>query len=98
MSETGDGRKRLEPRMTRGSFRFMLCAWAGQTVISVLLALNALVWRSPWDPPSFFLALGLFVITAVYLVYLLRVRRNDAPFWDEEEGRRADWDRRGRQL
>lgn len=98
MRETGAGRKRLEPRMTRGSFRFMLCIWAGQTVISVLLALNALVWRSPSDPQAFFLAVGLFIVTAIYLGYLLRVRRNDAPFWDEEEARRADWDRRGRQL
>jgi uncharacterized membrane protein len=84
--------------MTRGSFRFTLFACAGQIVISVLLALNALVWRSPWDPPSFFLALGLFIVTAIYLGHLLRVRRNDAPFWDEEDARRADWDRRGRQL
>lgn len=84
--------------MTRGSFRFMLCIWAGQTVISILLALNALVWRSPADPPSFFLALGLFIVTAIYLAYLFRVRNNDAPFWDEEEARRADWDSRGRQL
>lgn len=84
--------------MTRGSFRFALFACAGQTVISVLLALNALIWRSPSDPTSFFLALGLFIVTAIYLGYLLRVRRNDGPFWDEEEARRADWDRRGRQL
>jgi hypothetical protein len=98
MKETGDGRKRLELRMTRGSFRFALCAWVGQTVISALLALNALVWRSPSDPPLFFLALGLFVVCTIYLGYLLRVRRNDAPFWDDEEARRADWDRRGRQL
>lgn len=98
MRETGDGRKRLEPRMTRGSFRIMSCLWAGQTVISVMLALNALVWRSPSDPLLFFLALGLFIVTGISLGHLFRVRRNDATFWDEEEARRADWDRRGRQL
>jgi len=39
--------------------------------------------------------LGLFLVTAIYLGHLLRVRRNDAPFWgEEEESRRADWDRR----
>lgn len=84
--------------MTRGSFRFMLCIWTTQTAVSVLLALNALVWRRPSDLPFFFVAFGLFILCAIYLGYLLRVRRNDAPFWDEEEARRADWDRRGRQL
>lgn len=99
MTETGDGgRKRLEPRMTRGSFRFMFCIQAGQTIVSALLALNALVWRSPWDPPAFFLAVAVFIVTAIYLGYLLRVRSNDAPFWNEEEARREDWDRGGRQL
>jgi hypothetical protein len=52
-------------------FRFTLCAWVGQTVISVLLALNALVWRSPWDPPSFFLALGLWKRTRLAALLLL---------------------------
>lgn len=64
----------------------------------IAAALNALVWRSPSDPQAFFLAVGLFIVSAIYLGYLLRVRRNDVPFWDEEEARRADWDRRGRQL
>lgn len=98
MTETSGGHKRSVHWMTRGSFRFMLSTWAGLTIISVLLTLNALVWRSPWDPPSLFLALGLFLISAVSLGYLLRARKNDAPFWDEDESRRADWDRRGRQL
>jgi hypothetical protein len=45
--------------------------------------LNALVWRSPSDLPAFFLALGLFIVTAIYLGYLLRVRRNDDFLNDE---------------
>ena len=99
MTETGDGgRKRMEPRMTRGSFRFMFWMCAGQTFLSALLALNALVWRSRWDPQAFFLAVAVFIVTTIYLCYLLRVRSNDAPFWNKEEARREDWDRRGRQL
>jgi hypothetical protein len=38
------------------------------------------------------------LVNAVYFLYLLRVRRNDAIFWDDEERRRAEWDRRGRKL
>jgi hypothetical protein len=98
MSNTG-GRKRLEPKMTRGSFRFMLGAWAIQVVISGLLAFNALAGPGDeWNRPAFFLAAALFVLNLGFLAYLLRVRRHDSPFWDEEEARREDWDRRGRRL
>jgi hypothetical protein len=50
------------------------------------------------DSALFWIFSLIAVVGVVWFLYLLRVRRNDAPFWDEEEARRADWDRRGRQL
>lgn len=90
-----EGQKRLEPRMTRGGFRFQLFMW-------ILLAVNPisqLVARSdePWDG-FHFLMVALLVLCAAGLAYLFYVRHRDGHFWDEEEARRADWDRRGRQL
>ena len=41
---------------------------------------------------------ALLVLCAAGLAYLFYVRHRDGHFWDEEEARRADWDRRGRQL
>jgi hypothetical protein len=95
---TTEGRKRLEPRMTRGSWKFAAWAFGGQTICSALLLLNKLWPEDGWDAASFWLYLAWFAISATYFLYLLRVLRNDAPFWNEEEARRADWDRRGRQL
>ncbi|MDQ0850676.1 hypothetical protein QFZ65_002614 [Arthrobacter sp. B3I9] len=97
MSST-EGRKRLEPRMSRGSWRFALWVFGGQFVCSALLALNKVGSSHGWDPVSFWLYTAWFIISAIQLLLLLRVRRNDAPFWDEDEARRADWDRRGRRL
>jgi hypothetical protein len=90
-----EGQKRLEPRMTRGGFRFQL-------VMLALLIMNAilqLVARSnePWDGFNF-LMVAILILCAAFLAYLLYVRHRGGHFWDEEEARRADWDRRGRQL
>jgi hypothetical protein len=93
-----EGRKRLEPRMTRGSWKFTAWAAGAQVVSSALLTLNNLRPDDGWDAASFWVFLTWFAISAIYFLYLLRVRQNDAPFWDEEEARRADWDHRGRQL
>ena len=91
-------RKRREPRMTRGSWKFSALATGGQVACSALLTLNNLQPDDGWDAASFWVFLAWFAISTTYSLHLLRVRRNDAPFWDEEEARRADWDRRGRQL
>lgn len=99
MAET-KGRKRLEPRMTRGSVRFTFGAVMAQITLSVILMLLNLgiVLGRKWEPIGFFIAAALFAVNAIFFVRLLRVRRNDTPFWNEEEARRQDWDRRGRQL
>jgi hypothetical protein len=84
--------------MSRGSWRFQAWAAGGQAVISALLALNRLASSGEWDPVSFWLFTVWFIISVIQLLYLLRVRRHDAPFWDEDEARRDDWERRGRRL
>jgi hypothetical protein len=99
MAET-EGRKRLEPRMTRGSFRFIFGAVLVQIILSAILMLLDLgiVSGRKWEPVVFFIAAALFAGNVIFFGRLLRVRRNDTPFWNEEEARREDWDRRGRQL
>ncbi len=68
-------------------------------VVSTILVLDALFWRSEdWNLPAFLPAAALFLINGILLGHLIRARRNDMPFWDEEEARRNAWDRRGRQL
>ena len=49
--------------------------------------------RSPWDLPSSFLALGLLMVTAIYLAYLLFVRKKRCAFSgkDEEQGGNRLW-------
>jgi len=86
--------------MTRGSFRFGFWAVVAQIMFSfVLMLLNVGIVRGrQWEPVAFFLAAALFAVNIIFLGHLLRVRRNDTPFWNEEEARREEWDRRGRQL
>ncbi|GAP61198.1 hypothetical protein AHiyo1_48700 [Arthrobacter sp. Hiyo1] len=99
MPET-EGSKRLEPRMTRGSFRFTYWAVIVQIFLSVILMLLnvGILPGREWEPVAFFLAAALFLVNLIFLGRLLRVRRNDTHFWNEEEARREEWDRRGRQL
>jgi hypothetical protein len=93
-----DGRKRLQPRMARGSWRLSIWSAGGQAVSFSLLALLKTGAGNGWDVAGFWLFTACALFNATYFVYLLRVRRNDGPFWDEEEARRAEWDRRGRRL
>lgn len=81
--------------MTRGGFRLQL-------VMVALLAANAIVqiafrWDEAWDAFRY-LMLAMLIMSAVFTAYLFYVRHYDGHFWDEEETRRKDWDRRGRQL
>jgi hypothetical protein len=63
-----------------------------------LLTLNKMWPDDGLDVLSFWVYTAWFAISTIYFLYLLPVRRNDGPFWDEEEASRADWDRRGRRL
>lgn len=95
-----EGRKRLQPKMGRGSWRFAMWAHGVQVLITAFLAVNRLIagLNDGWNVVGFCIYTGWFLLSAGQVVYLMRVRRNDAPFWDAEEARRADFDRRGRQL
>lgn len=89
------GRERLAPRMTRGVFRLQL-------VMLTLITLGpiwqiASRWNEPWNELRY-LMLAMLLICASFCAYLFYVRHYDGHFWDEEEARRQDWDRRGRQL
>lgn len=84
--------------MTRGSWKLSAWSAAGLAVIGALLALNKLWSEKGFDAVSFWIYTALFAVSVIQFAHLHRVRRNDAPFWDEEEARRADWDQRGRQL
>lgn len=99
MAET-EGRKRLEPRMTRGSFRFIFGGVMVLIILSaILMLLNlGIVSGREWEPLGFFIAAALLAVNVIFFGHLLRVRLNDTPFWNEEEARREGWDRRGRQL
>jgi hypothetical protein len=95
---TTEGRKRLQPRMSRGSWKIATWSAGGQAVCSALLSLNKLRQDDRWDVLFFWVYAVWFASSTIYFLYLLRIRRNDAPYWEEEEAHRADWDRRGRQL
>jgi drug/metabolite transporter (DMT)-like permease len=90
-----EGQKRLVPGMTRGGFRFQLFMWA-------ILTLNP-IWQlasrpnEPWTE-FYVLMVAMLILCVAALAYLLYARYRDSHFWDEEEARRAEWDRRGRQL
>jgi hypothetical protein len=99
MSET-ESRKRLRPKMGRGGWRFGMWAYSGQVAASALLAVNQFTMglNNGWDIGFFCLYAVWFLLSAGQVLYMVRVRRNDAPFWEEEEVRRADFERRGRRL
>jgi type VI protein secretion system component VasK len=94
MARGGVG-KRLEPKMTRGGFRFtmtMACIMVAFEVI--VLALRLL---GPWDSLSYWY-IAIILATAGLIGWLLYVRRHDSAFWDKEEAEREEWNQRGRQL
>ena len=99
MSET-EGPKRLRPKMGRGSWQFGMWAYGAQVVASAFLAANEFTkgLDHGWDIGFFCLFTVWFLLSAGQVLYMLRVRRNDAQFWGEEDLRRAVLERRGRQL
>jgi hypothetical protein len=97
MSES-EGRRRLQPRMARGSWHLSFWSALGQAVAFSLLVLLKTDPGNGWDAAGFWLFTTCTLLSATYCVYLLRVRVHDEPFWTEEEARRAEWDRRGRRL
>ncbi|ALE06205.1 hypothetical protein AL755_13245 [Arthrobacter sp. ERGS1:01] len=96
MSEA-EGPRRLQPKMTRGGFRFQFVLWSIWTGLQLVVLVIRLGMGSVWDPVDY-LVLAALILGVVFLVFLLYVRHHDGHFWDEEEATRDDWDRRGRGL
>lgn len=83
--------------MTRGAFRIQLVLrsiWAALQLSIVVLNPAS---RTVWDLGDY-LSLAALILGVGYLCFLLYLRHHDGHCWDEEEAKRADWDRRGRAL
>lgn len=89
--------KRLQPKMTRGAFRFQFVLWSIFLALQLVVLVMNLYIGPAWGLGDY-LSLATVILTALYLAFLLYVRHHDGHFWDEEEAARADWDRRGRAL
>lgn len=83
--------------MTRGSFRFMFVLWSIWTSLQLVMLVGSLVVGTVWDT-GMYLSLAALILGVGFLGFLLYVRHHDGHFWEQEEAKRADWDRRGRAL
>lgn len=92
-----EGRKRLQPRMTRGGFRVQFVLWSIMAGLQLVMVVGNLLMGIVWDLGDYLSLVALFLSVA-YLAFLLYLGHHDGRFWDEEEAIRADWDRRGRAL
>ncbi|MDQ0028784.1 hypothetical protein J2S89_000592 [Arthrobacter bambusae] len=97
MSAGEKGRKRLQPKMKRGAFRWQFVIWSLWTVLQLVSVIMQLASATVWDSRDYWSLIAL-IFGVAGLVYLLYVRHHDGRFWEEEEAARADWDRRGRAL
>lgn len=82
---TDVGRKRMQPHATRGSWRIAFWCAVGLMASSALLALSELFSDGSFGALTFWLYTAMFVVSGAQFLHLLRLRRNDEPFWDEEE-------------
>jgi len=89
--------KRLQPKMTRGAFRIQFVLWSISTALLLVVVVVNLVAGTVWGLGDY-LSLTALILGVAFLGFLLYVRHHDGHFWEEEEAKRADWDRRGRAL
>lgn len=83
--------------MNRGAFRLQAVLWSFIALLQLVMLTRNVLAGDPWDWPNA-LNLVVLVLAVANVGWLLYVRRRDSSFWDEEEARKADWDRRGRAL
>lgn len=96
MSEA-KGPKTLQPKMTRGGFRVQFVLWSFWTALQLVMTVRNLAGGTVWDLGNYLSLAGL-ILGAAFLGFLLYVRHHEGHFWEEDEAKRADWDRRGRAL
>jgi hypothetical protein len=92
-----ESHKRLQPKMTRGAFRFQFVLWSIWTALQLVIVVVNVAAGTVWDLGDY-LALAGLALGIIYLGCLLYLRHRDGHFWEEDEAKRADWDRRGRAL
>jgi uncharacterized membrane protein len=103
MAESRRNRMFLPNLQTPNAGRFRLIPnWHARVFMVSFMALNAIVqiafrWNEAWDAFRY-LMLTMLIICAAFAGYLFYVRHHEGHFWDEEEARRQNWDRRGRRL
>lgn len=97
MSEP-EGQKHLQARTTHGSWLASIWSSGLAVICFSPLMISKFNVRNGWDVTTLSILVLAVLANAVRVLYLLRARRRDAPFWKEEEARRAEWDRRGRSL
>ena len=96
MSEA-NGPKRLQPRMTRGSFRVQFVLWSAWSVLQLVMLIGKFSRGNHLGSRG--LSVGHRVDSGrAFLGFLLYVRHHDGHFWEEEEAERAEWEWRGRAL
>jgi hypothetical protein len=83
--------------MTRGGFRVQFVLWSLWTALQLVMLARNLVVGTVWDLGDYLSLAGL-ILGVASLGFLLYVRHHDGHLWEEEEAKRADWDRRGRAL
>ena len=104
MQSPRNDRSTLKPRRGNANLKQLsptgMWAYGTQIVASALLATNEFAkgLNDGWNIGFFCLFAAWFLLSAGQVLHMLHVRRNDAPFWDEEDLRRADLERRGRRL
>lgn len=83
--------------MTRGGFRLQFVLWSIWTALQLVAVIINMIVETHWDWGDYLFLTGLIFGVGV-LGFLLYVRHHDGHFWEEEEAKKADWDRRGKAL
>ena len=81
--------------MNRGSFRLQFIIWSVWIALQLLVITGHIRSGEDWAFGEY-LHVVMLVMGSAALGRLFHVRRRDEHFWVAEEGRRADWERRGR--
>lgn len=88
---------KVRPTTNRGNFRLLFVMWSAMTALQLFAVMVNVFGGQDWAFREY-LSVFIVVVGLAALGYLAHLRRRDEHLWTAEEGRRADWDRRGRAL